>query len=80
MPNLLIEIEERHKLNSISQVTKFLDNYGYNGFYLINNCLESINKFDLKQNHNPKKENYINNFLFINSKNTVYNKFVKLID
>ena len=68
-PAIIIEIEERHKPNSISNITKFLEKIDYHGFFILNNNLQKINKFEIKkhQNFSERKNTdiYINNFIFL---------------
>jgi len=75
-PNLIIEIEERHNPGSITILSSFLKNFGYNGFFFLNNRLTPLQDFDAKlyQNINnlnldgtnkQKNKIYINNFIFI---------------
>ena len=75
-PTILIEAEERHKLKTVENITTFLSELGYNGFFLFNNKLHSIEEFEkcthqslTKSNSNVRKEQYINNFVFLTSKN-----------
>ena len=67
-PNLMIEIEERHAPGSLARVSKFLQNLGYSGFYLDENQLLPVARFDPQRDQirqNGKVERYINNFLFL---------------
>jgi len=80
-PNLLIEAEERHKKDAVQKLKIFLDDYGYEGFFLINEKLQKIENFkkDLHQNTYEQeklrkkilKGKYINNFIFL------YNQDIK---
>jgi FkbM family methyltransferase len=70
-PLLLIELEERHRKNSIFDTTNYLnEHFGYKGFFLENSHLVSIEKFKTEVhqkidfNGNVIKP-YINNFIFI---------------
>jgi FkbM family methyltransferase len=68
MPNLMIEIEERHAPGSLARVSSFLQDLGYLGYYLDAKQLLPLDEFDFRrdqvmQNGRPGK--YINNFLFI---------------
>lgn len=68
MPNLMIEIEERHAPGSLARVSSLLGDIGYLGYYLDAKQLLPLAQFDLRrdqvmQNGRPGK--YINNFLFI---------------
>ena len=67
MPNLMIEIEERHAPGSLARVSDLLKGMGYDGFYLSEEALFPIGQFDPSQNqviNKSKTGQYINNFLF----------------
>jgi FkbM family methyltransferase len=68
-PVILIEVEERHKKNSVNDVTLFLERLGYKGFYLKDGLLISIENFDLEVHQNLmhlfRKGEYINNFIYL---------------
>lgn len=70
-PSLIIEIEERHKKNSILTIRKFLEELGYKGFFLLDNKLHNIIEFDPKLHQNEEQLTsktqtpYIHNFVFI---------------
>jgi len=74
-PVLLIEAEERHKPHAVERIKKFLEEFGYQGFFISNNKLVSIDHFQIglqpqiKQSQNIRKEiskgHYINNFIFV---------------
>jgi FkbM family methyltransferase len=67
MPNLMIEIEERHAPGSLHRVSNLLGDIGYLGYFLQGNHLVSIAQFDPNRDQvreNSKAGNYINNFLF----------------
>jgi FkbM family methyltransferase len=67
MPNLMIEIEERHAPGSLDRVSSLLQSLGYTGFYLDGGHLLSIAQFDPHRDQvrqNGKVGKYINNFLF----------------
>jgi FkbM family methyltransferase len=75
-PNILIEIEERHKAGSITAVRSYLHDQGYSGYFLLNNQLTGIDNFEMKTHQNvgflndlgtnvQKGKLYINNFIFI---------------
>jgi FkbM family methyltransferase len=76
LPMMLIEIEERHRQNSIHDVQNFLSEIGYEGYFLLNRSVTPINYFDLKRHQDVDhiggwKTNwkrygvYINNFFFV---------------
>ena len=65
-PSLLIEIEERHKPDSVSSINKLLIGLGYQGFFYMNEYLNSLESFDLKKYQNFGSEDiYIFNFIFV---------------
>ena len=71
-PSLIIEIEERHKHNSVSTVNSFLGELGYKGFFFRRHRLHPIELFRVEEHqdisniaNNINVENrYVNNFLF----------------
>lgn len=65
-PFLLIEIEERHKKNSIEQVKNLLQKFGYQGFYYMNGLLHNLELFNLSDHHtfNKPGQPYIFNFVY----------------
>jgi len=76
LPMMLIEMEERHKRNAIRDVQELFSDLGYEGYFLLNRNLMSINCFDLKRHQNVDhiggwKTNwkrfgvYVNNFFFV---------------
>lgn len=72
-PVLIIELEERHKPNTIKNVNKLLSDLDYHGFFFLNNRLHPIKIFDKDKYQNSKKENqknhvYVNNFVFLSDK------------
>jgi FkbM family methyltransferase len=67
MPNLMIEIEERHAPGSLSRVSDWLSGMGYDGFYLAGQTLLPVREFDPSRDQIVSKSRigeYINNFLF----------------
>jgi FkbM family methyltransferase len=71
-PNLLIEIEERHKQGAIDRVTTFLTSLGYRGYFWDADKMNPMEHFDLRRDqpiHNVglsgKRGRYINNFIFL---------------
>jgi FkbM family methyltransferase len=75
-PNLLIEIEDRHKKDALLNVPAFLEQFNYMAFFIENNELKLMNDFDkaIHQDANNigdytngylRKGVYINNFVFI---------------
>lgn len=79
LPNFLIEIEERHKKNAISDTSNFLRAYGYQGFFVIDNELKKLEEFNMERHQNKenvgnwdnnyeRKGIYVNNFIFVPKK------------
>jgi FkbM family methyltransferase len=66
-PSLLIEIEERHKPNSINNIRNILIKLGYKGFFYLDDRLNDIELFnvDKYQNYDAVGEKYIFNFIFV---------------
>jgi FkbM family methyltransferase len=73
-PNLLIEIEERHKPGSLGQVLALLGPLGYRGFYYQGDHLVPAERFDAARDQDParltlpgggSRNGYVNNFLLI---------------
>jgi FkbM family methyltransferase len=76
LPTLLVEIEDRHRANTISDISAFLAELGYEGFFLLDGELLSFAQFDKKVHQDPAniggwKDNwarrgiYVNNFFFV---------------
>ena len=76
LPTMLIEIEERHKPNSICDVSDFLSGFGYEGYFILNRNLVSMKYFDKIKHQDSRniggwKTNwrrsgvYVNNFFFV---------------
>jgi FkbM family methyltransferase len=81
-PILMVEIEERHKFNSIKNVSEYLGSLSYSGFFLQNDHLVSLNNFSVYEHQDINKLNlkgeYINNFIFItNGKKNNIKKLLK---
>jgi FkbM family methyltransferase len=75
-PALLIEIEERHKPNAIHRVSKFLAEFGYNGYFILQHDLIPLTHFQITRYQNSENVGgwkndwqrsgiYINNFFFV---------------
>jgi FkbM family methyltransferase len=78
-PNLLIEIDERMSAGGIARVSRWLNRFDYQGFYLRPRRLAPIETFDIETMQRPQnvasltaelseRERfpiYINNFLFL---------------
>lgn len=76
MPNLLVEIEERHRPGSIGEVSAFLADLGYEGFFVLDGELLPLARFDGSVHQDPANVGswkggwarhgvYVNNFLFL---------------
>jgi FkbM family methyltransferase len=75
-PSFLIEIEERHRTGSIGDVVRFLQDRGYQGYFVQGNNIRSIREFEIGAHQNPSimgkgdrvnYRDYINNFIFVRS-------------
>lgn len=70
-PLLLIEIEQRHNINSILEIFSFIMNLNYLGFYLDSNKMVrkitdfNINKDQCLNDFENNRAAYINNFIFV---------------
>jgi FkbM family methyltransferase len=69
-PALLIEIEQRHSARPIDEIFQKIIGLGYQGFFLENGKLRTLEKFDplrhqSMENFGSGKDSYINNFLFL---------------
>jgi FkbM family methyltransferase len=76
MPNLLVEIEERHRPGAISEVSAFLTDLGYEGFFILDGEVVPLARFDESVHQDPANIGswkgdwarhgvYVNNFLFL---------------
>ncbi len=73
LPIILVEIEQRHINKNICEIYKEILDMNYDGFFLDNGKLVSINNFSYEVHQKPFLENtmskeYINNFIFIPKK------------
>jgi FkbM family methyltransferase len=70
-PNLMIEIEERHKKGNFAKINEFFEARGYDAFFLKDGRLCPIAAFDFATMQNPEGEIrpgvYYNNFFFLSS-------------
>ncbi len=66
-PALLIEIEERHKKDSINVIKTLLQKLNYQGFFYMNDLLHKIDAFNVKDHHqyNKNGQPYIFNFIYL---------------
>ena len=76
MPNLLVEIEERHRPGAIEEVSAFLTDLGYQGFFMLDGELLPLARFNVSMHQDPANIGswkggwarhgvYVNNFLFL---------------
>lgn len=68
-PNLLIEIEQRHRQGDIYDVFRDVEAHGYHGEYLIDGEFRSLKTFSVAHHQHArlagdKSKPYINNFVF----------------
>jgi len=83
-PALLIEIEQRHSSNPISEMFNQIQNFGYQGFFLKNGSLITLEKFDIDRDQSVEKfgrqqAKYINNFLFLHQSRLDAGNYKQLI-
>ena len=94
LPNMLIEIEERHKKDSVITCVQTLEKLGYSCYFVFNNKIFPFSEFNF--DFHQKEENiincldfsienkpiYINNFIFINpsSKDIFSQKCQSILD
>ena len=72
-PNVMIEVEERHRPGSLAGVRSFFEERGYEGFFLVGRRLAPISQFDPVLHQNPAwvirdtvaiDKTYVNTFVF----------------
>jgi FkbM family methyltransferase len=73
-PILIVEIEQRHISKPIDEVFSLITEIGYDGYFLKNDELISIEKFSYSIHQEPflscvNDDAYINNFIFLRSDN-----------
>jgi FkbM family methyltransferase len=64
-PNLIVEIEERHRRDALRTVQMFLEDLGYSGFFMMAGRLHSIATFSPQQHQDLHRKPYVNNFIFL---------------
>jgi FkbM family methyltransferase len=72
-PSLIVEIEERHKRNSVATVNGYLGALGYEGYFFRRDRLHPIEAFRVEEHQdvsclgagNVDEERYVNNFVFL---------------
>jgi FkbM family methyltransferase len=80
-PNILVEVEERHKPNSIQTVRQFFASLQYHGYFLLEHDFIPIEMFEVGKYQDPANIGgwrtnwqrfgvYINNFIFWPEENT----------
>jgi FkbM family methyltransferase len=79
MPNLLVEIEDRHRPNSLRDVSEFLAKFDYEGYFILWGQVRPLATFDAHAYQDPsniggwkdgwaRKGVYVNNFIFVPAK------------
>lgn len=66
-PQLLIEIEERHRPRSLDEVRSFLGQMSYTGYFFDGSTLRPIDEFKISLHQHLGVPPYINNFIFATS-------------
>jgi len=75
-PSLMIEAEERHRPGTVREISSYLANFGYLGFFLVGRRLRPIAEFDVARYQNAGSISlsevlpgyvYANNFVFVKS-------------
>ena len=64
-PNLIIEIEQRHRGKAVQTVREFLKRLGYEGFFLLGGRLWPIATFSPQRHQDLRRRPYVNNFVFL---------------
>jgi FkbM family methyltransferase len=75
-PNLLVEVEERHRPGAIDEVCGFLADCGYDGYFILDGKACPMEQFDRVLHQNPsnigtwkdrwkKRGPYVNNFFLV---------------
>ena len=72
MPNIVVEVEERHSRGAVERIKALLAGLGYSGFFLSGDGLRPMSEFSVAR-HQPienvsvagKTGTYINNFVFV---------------
>ena len=70
MPALVVEIEQRHNTRPIAQVFSQIEDFGYQGFFLIDRKLAPLANFEIGKHQSidaftSKEGRYHNNFIFL---------------
>lgn len=92
MPNILVEIKERHCKGATGEVSAFMASLGYEGFFILHGDVIPIARFDQSVHQNPTNIGswqrgwerhgiYVNNFFFVPSCNcSLLSRLVSMID
>ena len=65
-PLVLVEVEERHKANSVASVERFMRELGYECFFLKDGQLHSFDSFELARHQNMEDPGaFVRNFIFL---------------
>jgi FkbM family methyltransferase len=68
-PNLLVEIEERHRRDAVGETARFLADLGYDGHFLRDGALRPLSSFVLSEHQRIEDlgdhARYVNNFIFL---------------
>ena len=78
-PSLIIEAEERHNPDAVENLVCLLEPIGYDGYFLENRHLRSIEKFDVHEHQTSlldgkyvrDKDAYVNNFIFVTALSSI---------
>ena len=76
LPIILVESEERHRKGAVADITTFLRQLGYSGFFLLDGTLCPLDRFDPALHQDARniggwkqgwerRGTYVNNFLFV---------------
>ncbi len=77
-PNLLIEVENRHRQDAVNTVIHYLSDLGYQAYFLLGRHLKPISAFDPTTHQDPESIDfcdvrpghvYVNNFVFVTRTN-----------
>jgi FkbM family methyltransferase len=77
-PVVLVEVENRHNVDSVADVRNFMHSIGYVGFFIFNGNLNPIEKFtedmqspaELARPVKRIEMNYVNNFLYVHNEDS----------
>ena len=68
-PTLLIEIEDRHKKDSVNVIKTLLQELNYEGFFYMDGFLHKLDAFNIQEHHQYTKHGqpYIFNFIYLHT-------------